>query len=1077
MRFPLRHARSILQLCGCHSLALLLAAGSLRAQVQYDGSLGKSGMPGVSAIGGKTNYQILATDGQLRGSNLFHSFSKFDLSSSEAATFLGPATVRNILARVTSGTASSIDGGVSSAIPGANLFLMNPNGIIFGPNASVDVSGSFFATTASYIRLGNDGRFAASLNARDSVLTTSDPSAFGFLTPNPAAIQVNSSKLTSPNVKTLGFVGGDVSVTGDAVLQAQDVQMISVHSTGEAALRLPTDTNGLRYPSIDAESFTRHGAVTVGQPTVVGALPPPQTSITANRVVIRGGTLAMANTQVIATATQAGDGIHARASESMALTDGALLFVSVLGDLHSTDAIKLTAPAASISGGAFVATAASPGGLGGHVHLAISGQLIMDAATIATFSSDGAPGGDVIVEAGEIAAQNFSSISTFGAVGTKGGDVRIAVAGTLSLTGGAAVAIPAAAGEKIEISAGDVSIDGPTSGIFTNNFAVGPGTGSIGLQVANGLAISNGGMIKADTIGTGGDGASIDIAAASVSIVGENTGISAQNNSALAGRGGDIRLHVTGSVALLEGGTINTNTSGPGSGGLIEISAGDLTVAGLGAGSFGTSINPRGITAQNLSLGTTPAGPSGDIRLLVNGRLEVRDGGEVLVGTKGAANGGSLTINASELHIIDGGNVNAGTVNAGNGGSISAVVGDFVISGPGSRLATISDVVASGNGGNIAISAGNLRVLDGGVITAETLGTGAGGNIEINGNRMTIAGANSMITATSDADSTGRGGDVRLSANYLEITDGGQITASTSGLGAGGSIEVIANTVLIVGSDRAALAGISAQTLSFGAGGPGGVVRIDTQSLEMSGAGAAITTQSSGTGSGGTVQITADTLSMADHSFIASSSIGTGPAGSVSIEASGDITLRGGSSISVASAISDAGDIGIRSGSTINLTDSNITAQAALNGGNVDLRAHDLLFLTNSQITAAAGLNGGNIFIDPQFVVLEDSLISANAIRGRGGNIRIISDFFLSNGSAVTATSELGIDGTVQIDALHNDLTGSLVELPSSLLNAESLLRELCTVKIDKFSSFISEGRGGLPPLPGEALPSLMIVP
>ncbi len=148
----------------------------------------------------------------------------------------------------------------------------------------------------------------------------------------------------------------------------------------------------------------------------------------------------------------------------------------------------------------------------------------------------------------------------------------------------------------------------------------------------------------------------------------------------------------------------------------------------------------------------------------------------------------------------------------------------------------------------------------------------------------------------------------------------------------------------------------------------------------------------------------------------------------------------------------------------------------SLNGGNIDLRAVDMLSLTNSQITAAAGINGGNIFIDPHFVVLENSLISANAILGRGGNIQIIADYFFSSDSLITASSEFGVDGTVRIDALNNDLIGDLVELPSNLLNAESLLRDLCTVKIDRFSSFISEGRGGLPPLPGEALPSLMIV-
>src|SRR6185369_5036494 len=106
---------------------IILAAANLGAQVVTDGTLGRAG-----ALSGPT-FQITPDLGRQMGGNLFHSFSKFNIAESEAAHFSGPANVQNILARVTGGSASSIDGTLRSEIPGANLFLMNPAGVMFGP--------------------------------------------------------------------------------------------------------------------------------------------------------------------------------------------------------------------------------------------------------------------------------------------------------------------------------------------------------------------------------------------------------------------------------------------------------------------------------------------------------------------------------------------------------------------------------------------------------------------------------------------------------------------------------------------------------------------------------------------------------------------------------------------------------------------------------------------------------------------------------------------------------------------------------------------------------------------------------
>jgi filamentous hemagglutinin family protein len=1083
MRAPLRRNAKVLCQFSATLLISMVSITTLLAEVKYDGSFGRSDVANSTLQGGTTHFQIRAEDGFHNDPNLFHSFEKFDLSSSEAATFFGPSTVRNILARVTGGSASSINGKIASDISGANLFLMNPKGILFGPNAAVDVSGSFFATTADYIKLGNDGRFAATTNPADSILTVSEPSAFGFLTPNPAAIRVQGSTLGGAGLKTLGLIGGDVVVEGGATLEAQDVQLLAVRSTGEAALRLPGDNDIHPRSAIDAESFATYGSVAVGNPTVPEESP-PTASINAKRVVIRGGTLAVKNTNVFTEAVLPGDGVTLKASEALSVGDQSILFSINSGDVRGQPAIDIAARSATIDGGVAIFSFTDETGAGGDIRLKIDGTLSITESSLSMVSASLERAGDILVTAGSLDLDN-SIISSESAVGTKNGDIYLEVAGPLSITNGSSVllSVDQSTSDRMVVKAQDITISGPGTGLmFLDQSAEGIG-GAIEVAASGRLSILNGGQISATAVGRAG--ASISISAQNVHISGSgaspgSTGILAETTAGLGTRGGDIRMDVANLLEVLDGGAIASNTLSQGTGGDIVIRSHDVVVTGPGASATLNAFAPHGITAQNLVLiRGVESGSSGSVRLSLSGRLDVRDGGVIAVDTAGTGQGGSIAVAAESMSVASGGVVTARTL-ATEGG---------------------------GRGGDIdIITTTQLEVLAGGQITVATLGSGTGGSLSIRSDEVTLHGRDALVSAVSGSaasPATGAGGNILVQAGVVQINDGALLNAGTHGAGAGGNILVQADDVEISGGGRinagtqgsgaggnvdvftdllrisssSEFAGISAQTAGLSGGGAGGAVRIDAQDISLIGGGATITTQSFGSGNAGRIVISTDTLDMRKNSSIQSSAAGAGNAGAITIDADGNVTLREDSAISVDSAQSNAGDIRLRSGTSLVLTDSQITAQAALNGGNIDLRATDLLRLTNSQITAAAGVNGGNIFIDPIFVIFDRSLVSANAVLGRGGNIRIISDFFFSTNSAVTATSQLGIDGRVEIDALNNDLTGSLVELPSTLINAESLLQELCTVKVANYSSFISEGRGGLPPLPGEALPSLMIVP
>ena len=140
--------------------------------------LSSDGTLGTTAT--QTGDVFAITGGTARGGNLFHSFTHFNLAGGQIADFQGAASIQNIISRVTGGTNSLIAGTLKSSIQDANLYLINPNGVIFGPNASVDISGSFYVSSADYLNLSDGGVFYSD-TASASVLTSTPVESFMFL--------------------------------------------------------------------------------------------------------------------------------------------------------------------------------------------------------------------------------------------------------------------------------------------------------------------------------------------------------------------------------------------------------------------------------------------------------------------------------------------------------------------------------------------------------------------------------------------------------------------------------------------------------------------------------------------------------------------------------------------------------------------------------------------------------------------------------------------------------------------------------------------------------------------------------
>jgi filamentous hemagglutinin family protein len=241
------------------------------------------------------NYSIGANLGKQVGSNLFHSFGQFSLANTpvpERATFtstgsIGP--IGNVIGRVTGGGQSNINGAVVSVIPSANLYLINPSGIVFGPNATVNVLGSFHASTADYVKMADGSKFQAT-NPDSSTLSAAPPVAFGFLTASPPAITVNGSTLGVPQGQTLGLIGGGTAASPTAIngatlkAPAGTIHVTSAAGTGEVPVD-PRNKSALTVTSLGPVAVTGGSTLDVSNPSGLGS---------GGSVFIRSGALSIA---------------------------------------------------------------------------------------------------------------------------------------------------------------------------------------------------------------------------------------------------------------------------------------------------------------------------------------------------------------------------------------------------------------------------------------------------------------------------------------------------------------------------------------------------------------------------------------------------------------------------------------------------------------------------------------------------------------------------------------------------------------------------------------------------------------
>ncbi|UYD24797.1 filamentous hemagglutinin N-terminal domain-containing protein [Tolypothrix sp. PCC 7712] len=272
------------------------------------------------------NYQGNPTEaiagGATRGNNLFHSFLEFNISEGRSAVFLSPsANLQNILVRVTGNNRSEILGRLATAGSNANLFLINPNGIFFGANATLNVGGSFVASTASSINFADGSVFSATAPQTKPLLTISTPIGLQFNQPGKDINQFGA--LEVPTGKTLALVGGNINLSGNGTLvdTRRTLQSLSgqiavggILGSGTVGINLDSNTQALSFPSnvTPADISLNNLAVVLADGPGSGYI-----QLQGKQIKISDGSIIQAET----TGSENGQGISVQA-EQLILQDG-----------------------------------------------------------------------------------------------------------------------------------------------------------------------------------------------------------------------------------------------------------------------------------------------------------------------------------------------------------------------------------------------------------------------------------------------------------------------------------------------------------------------------------------------------------------------------------------------------------------------------------------------------------------------------------------------------------------------------------------------------------------------------------
>lgn len=993
-----------------------LALGQIvQAQVVTDGTLGKA-----ATLSGP-NFQISSELGKSVGANLFHSFSEFSLQKGEAAVFTGPENVENILGRVTGGKISNIDGLIQSEIAGANLYLLNPSGFLFGKNAEIDVDGAFSVHASEKLNLEGEGVFDA-LNPDQSVFFSSSPESFGFLEGNPVGeIKLDATRLKiegdnrsfqTVGRKIEGTGGSSITLTKGATLKQHAVEIHHTHTeiktqgvTGDEAgaggVEMVADEIRLIKPNITSD--TRKGD--------------------AGDLVIKSNYTFLQAGKISAISRDSGKTAGVKFIKNK--PDEKSLF-----EVHRGGAIKSDVKSTGSGSDIYIEhdamqwksmkinTTTRGDGEGARV-LVKGGELMAYNTRIDSTVTSKSKGGDIIIEVDDVTiklGRLFSENLTLRDDSSKGGDIRVKGKVLTILTAGSIFS--ETAGDGV---AGDIKVESEYIDLQGKNVSTpiwfwmngDQGFGGIGS-----VTHKRGGNIK-----------------------GGNTG--------------DVEITAE-HIKLSRGGVIFVVTKGSGDAGTLDLNAKKLEITGSesfyrtggdvwnNVGDIDNEMYDSQITGQvwdNLATGEwdLSSGKGGDLNITVD-ELYMNKKGRIRLESWGAGPAGTLQLKARKIRMSKISTIDAYTETTGNSGTVYIYTDDIEMDESGITAFT----KGTGMAGEISIqpftekeNSTFLLMNDSGLSTSLNSGTGIGGDLSIDIGKFEII--NSKIRSDAGLGALGSAGNININANSFRIKGTSphvntEITATTKGKADGGEIRIH--------SDRIDFSRVKIKSESTGKrlnvlGGDSGVIEFKSKDLTF-GEGVSVSTATLGLGKAGVIDIQADTIKMegGDSHLKAVSITGTtrlrdenGKAGDLVGGIGGAINILGksillGENVKISSETwgnGSAGELKIKS-RELALTDG---AQVSVNSG----FALDSKYAGKNAFVTG---NGGELHIDTERLNLSNgaSLSAASTAFGRGGAIKLNADKIeVESGASIGSHAYAAGDaGSIQVQATSLKLTGGFMK-------------------------------------------------
>ena len=860
------------------------------ADVVLDGTMGTTGTLSGNSI------EITSDMGATSGNNLFHSFQTFDLTSSQTANFSGPASVQNIIGRVTGGP-SSIDGTITSSINGANLYLLNPNGILFGANATIDISGSFHATIADSLRFTDDLVFYAD-PTQDPILSSASPAAFGFLTNTPAAINVEG--LYNAQATEVSLVGGDINITnptGVAYVENYDgqINLTSVASQGEVSIE--NDIHQLvGFTNLGTISFFDAQMYTAGD--------------NGGKVVIRGGSLVM-DFAVIAVDTEGAGtdtktvGIDIDVSGDVILNATEFYSYAFDGSIGDANDIKIKSDTLIMDDYSFINTSVDSTALGngGDIIIENNRSEFINSSVIETNTNGAGNSGDIIIDSeNSIDIRNGSKLISGSNSEGNAGNVTIntsdlTIENDIDDINGINVPDDFRNITGIYTFTGTGNSAGANVNILTNNFTLHnfgfiltknsslSNNSNIGILATETLNITNGAYLR--TISTSvndSNAGDITIDAATMNILGGIQKLSSHIASDVSNNSGDSgTISINSSTLTLKDGAHINTTSLLGENGEIIISANDILISGYNKywydilvagepnatdldGSILKNVNSHiSTTTPNSAITTPPSSPlsttAGKISITANS-LRMTEGGSIYADTQSIhANAGSIDLNVANIDLSKGAvissssnprNSQSANPNLGNAGTISITSENLSVDGE--QFLNVNSGILSettfggGNAADITVSTNNLLMSNGANISSSSENQTNSGNITLSANNELRLQSDASITTS--AKNTGKAGDIKIYDTGSLVLSDNNIISSTANQANSGSVNINTSSNVFL-TDSAINTDVASST------GNGGDVTIITNYVILDSS--EITTTAIA-GNGGNIAITANSI-------------------------------------------------------------------------------------------------------------------------------------------------------------------------------------------------------------------------